>query len=100
IALMRVHFSPPSSERNTPPLLLRKSVNWLVPPSKLSTTAMTTFGLLALMARPMRPVWLGNPLVSFFQLVPPFVLLKIPPTSSPSVALGPDVKLHGVRCRA
>ena len=35
----------------------------------------------------------------FFPASPPLVLLKIPPTSSPSVTPGPEVKLHGVRCR-
>src|SRR4029450_7597876 len=51
---------------------------------------MTMRGLLALTARPMRPVCVGNPSVSFFQLAPPLLLLKIPPTSSPPVAPGRD----------
>src|SRR5437870_3602684 len=97
---MRVQCSPPSSDRKTPPLLLRKSLRVPEPPSKLCTTAITTFGLLALTARPIRPVCAGNPPLNFFQLAPPLALLKSPPTSSPPVAFGPDVKLHGVRCLA
>src|SRR6202035_3301350 len=97
IALIRVQCSPPSSDRKTPPLLLRRSLRVAEPPSRLWTTAITIFGLLAAIARPMRPVCSGSPPLNFFQLVPPFVLLKIPPTSSPLVAFGPEMKLHGVR---
>ena len=50
-------------------------------------------------AERMRPVCGGSPSLNFFQLAPPFVLLKIPPTSSPFVAFGPEVKLQGVRWR-
>src|SRR5260370_13773566 len=98
MALIRVQSSPPSSDRKTPPLLLRKSLSVPEPPSKLCTTAITIFGLLALTARPMRPVCAGKPPLNFFQVAPPLMLLKIPPTSSPPVAFGPDVKLQGVRC--
>src|SRR6266480_6572250 len=97
---MRVHVSPPFSERKTPPVLLRRSSSAPIPPSLLCTTAITTFGSLALTAKPIRPVCPGRPPPSFFQVPPPSVLLKIPPTSSPPVTLGPEAKLHGVRWRA
>src|SRR5260370_27058052 len=100
MALIRVQCSPLSSDRKTPPLLLRKSLRVPEPPSKLCTTAITIFGLLALTARPIRPVSAGKPPLNFFQVEPPFVLLKIPPTSSPPVAFCPEVKLHVVRRRA
>ena len=40
-------------------------------------------------ARPIFPVSVGKPLLHFFHVAPPFVLLKMPPTSSPFVAETP-----------
>src|SRR3982751_4844799 len=50
----------------------------------------------AVTARPIFPVRVGKPLLHFFHVPPPFVLLKIPPTSSPLVAEMPYAKPHGV----
>src|ERR687886_1818537 len=97
---MRVQSSPPSSERKTPPLLLSRSSMLDCPPSSLCTTAYTIFGFLGNTAKPMRCVRDGSPLVSFFHVRPPSVLLKMPPRSLPSVASAPESNLHGLRRRA
>src|SRR5262249_28476044 len=47
-------FPPPSPKQKPPPLLLRSPSGPPTPPSYLSTTAMTTFGSLALTAKPTR----------------------------------------------
>src|SRR6185503_10238702 len=60
-----------------------------------SMCAITTFGLLRAIASPILPVFpAGSPLVSFLNVLPPSVVLKMPPLAPPLS------RLHAVRLRS